>query len=70
MADESDPGLGARFYLRLAGFLVIAGIIGFALTILGLKALFAWGIVGFLVFIALFAYVGTWIANRRRERES
>jgi len=70
MANEPyESGMGARFYLGLAGISLLVGIISFIVLILSFKALFAWGILGFFAFLALVLFGGAWVVNKKRERD-
>lgn len=66
MTEQSDEsGLGARFYLGIAGVCLLVGLGCFLLLILFWKAAVAWGVLGFFVLFAVVAFVGSWLADRR-----
>lgn len=63
-----DDGLGFGFFLRLAGIIVVCGLIGLILFLLLSKAVYAWGFLGgFLAFALLLLAIG-WVWDRRSSR--
>ncbi len=64
----SDDGLGFKFFLKLAGIVVLCGLVGLILFLLLSKAIYAWGFLGgFLAFALLLLAVG-WVWDQRGER--
>ena len=63
-------GLGLGFYLRLAA-VVIAIAIGFLILMLIItKAVYAWGLFGALLALALVLVLVGWVTDRRDARRS
>ena len=67
---DQDTGLGFGFYLRVAGVCVLLGLVGFVIALLSVRALIAWGILGFFVFLAVVIFAGAWLVDRRRQADS
>jgi DMSO/TMAO reductase YedYZ heme-binding membrane subunit len=66
---EDDGSLGFKFWLRLAGIVVLCGIAALILFLLLSKAVYAWGFLGgFLAFALLLLAVG-WVWDKRSERK-
>ena len=66
---DQGTGLGAGFFLRIAGVCVLLGIVGFVIALLSVRALIAWGILGFFVFLAVVIFAGAWLIDRRRQAD-
>jgi hypothetical protein len=65
--DDDEDGLGRHFYLRLAGILVVVGIVMFVMFLIFFRALYAWGLLGaFIALGAMFALLG-WLYDRRGQ---
>ena len=63
-----DEGLGAGFFLKIAGVVVIAGIIGMIVFLVWWRAVYAWGFLGgFLAFAAVLCLFA-WLYDRRSAR--
>jgi membrane protein YdbS with pleckstrin-like domain len=63
--EESDDGLGAKFWLSLIG-VTLAAAIGVALIFLFFGAVwYAWGLVGAIVALVALVYVVGWVMDRR-----
>lgn len=60
--------LGARFWLSFAGVMIGGAIALFIVLMLFTRAIFAWGIFGTFVVVALLALVAGWIFDRRQAR--
>jgi len=60
--------LGGRFWLWLAGVCIAGAIVLFVLTLLLLHAIYAWGIFGGLLVLAVLALSLGWIHDRREAR--
>jgi hypothetical protein len=67
---DQDTGLGARFFLRIAGVCLLLGLVAFVIALLSVRALIAWGILGFFVFLAVVLFVGAWLIDRHRQADS
>jgi len=67
---DQGTGLGAGFFLRIAGVCVLLGIVGFVIALLSVRALIAWGILGFFVFLAVVIFAGAWLIDRRRQADA
>jgi len=66
---DQGTGLGAGFFLRIAGVCVLLGIVGFVIALLSVRALIAWGILGFFVFLAVVIFAGAWLIDHRRQAD-
>jgi hypothetical protein len=66
---DQDTGLGARFFLRIAGVCVLVGLVAFVIALLSVRALIAWGILGFFAFLAVVLFAGAWLIDRRRQAD-
>ena len=65
---HEDEGLGAGFFLKIAGLCVACGIIGLILFLIWWRAIYAWGFFGgFLAFGAVLCLFG-WLYDRRNAR--
>jgi fatty acid desaturase len=65
MPRDEDEGLGAGFFLKIAGVLVAGGIIVFILCLIFWRAVYAWGFFGaFLALAAVLCLFG-WLYDRR-----
>jgi hypothetical protein len=67
---DQGTGLGARFFLRIAGVCLLLGLVAFVIALLSVRALIAWGILGFFVFLAVVLFVGAWLIDRHRQADS
>lgn len=68
VAAMNDEGLGFKFFLKLAGIVVVCGLVGLILFLLLSRAVYAWGFLGgFLAFALLLLAVG-WVWDRRSSR--
>ena len=68
--DEDDGELGRRFWLRVFGGVVVLGIVLFIALLIFWRALYAWGFLGVVLFIAVASLVFGWIYDRRRARKT
>ena len=63
-----DEGLGAGFFLKIAGVCVVGGIIVMILFLILWRAVYAWGFFGaFLALAAVLCLFG-WFYDRRNQR--
>jgi hypothetical protein len=70
MADD-DQGLGFRFYAGFAGIVVAIGIAIWVFVILISRAVYAWGLLGmFLVLAVVLMVFGWWVDRRDARRRS
>lgn len=63
-----DEGLGFGFYARLAGIAIAIGIGGLILMLIFTRALYAWGVFGLLLGLAVVLLVAGWLTDRRDAR--
>jgi hypothetical protein len=63
-----DPG--AKFWWKLAGMFVVGAIVLFIVLIITLKAIYAWGFLGTLLFFAVLALIAGYFADRRNAGTS
>jgi hypothetical protein len=66
---DQGTGLGARFFLRIAGVCLLLGLVAFVIALLSVRALIAWGILGFFIFLAVVLFAGAWLIDRRRQAD-
>ena len=57
--------LGASFWFKMAGVLVVGAIALFIFMFIFLKAIYAWGFLGALLALAVIALVAGWFVDRR-----
>jgi hypothetical protein len=63
-----DEGLGAGFFLKIAGAVVVGGIIVMIVFLIWWRAVYAWGFLGgFLAFAAVLCLFA-WLYDRRNPR--
>jgi len=70
--SDTDPvqdGSGFGFFLRLAGFVVAAGIIGLVLMLILSRAVYAWGFFGAFIAFAIVMLAFGWFYDRRQTRD-
>jgi hypothetical protein len=58
-------GPGAKFWFKMAGGLVLGGIVLFIFLALFVKAIFAWGFLAALIVLAVLACGFGWFVDRR-----
>ena len=63
--NARGPGLGARFYLKLAGGLAVIGILVLIGLLIFWRALYAWGFFGAFLALAVILIVVGWLYDRR-----
>ena len=66
MAD--DQALGFRFYAGFAGIVVAIGIAVWVFVILISRAVYAWGLFGMFLVLAVVLMVFGWMVDRREAR--
>jgi uncharacterized membrane protein YhaH (DUF805 family) len=59
---------GSRFWLKCAAVFIAGAIVLFIFTVLLLHAIYAWGIFGALVALAVIALALGWMHDRREAR--
>jgi hypothetical protein len=65
---DDDGGFGAGFFVKIAGVCVVGGIIVMILSLIFLRAVYAWGFFGaFLALAAVLCLYG-WFYDRRHAR--
>jgi hypothetical protein len=57
--------LGWSFWLKMAGFFVVGGIVLFIVLALLVKAIYAWGFLAAFLVVALLACIAGYLADRR-----
>ena len=65
---DEDEGLGAGFFLKVAGVCVACGIIGLLLFLIWWRAVVAWGFFGAFLAIAAVLCLFAWLYDRRNAR--
>ena len=65
ITPREEEGLGTRFYLKLAGGLVAIGIVLLIGLLIFWRALYAWGLFGAFVALAVILIVAAWFYDRR-----
>jgi uncharacterized membrane protein YjgN (DUF898 family) len=58
-------GPGAKFWFKMAGGIVLAGIVLFIFLALFVKLIFAWSFLGALIVLAVLACAFGWVVDRR-----
>ena len=66
MAD--DQALGFRFYAGIAGIMVAIGIAVWVFVILISRAVYAWGLFGMFLVLAVVLIAFGWLVDRREAR--
>jgi Flp pilus assembly protein TadB len=66
--SEAMEAPGLNFWLKLAGILVVGGIALFIFLILLMSAVYAWGVFGTFMLLALGLLLAGWIFDRRNAR--
>ena len=64
---EDDEKLGGAFYLKLAGILVIVGVLMLIGVWIFWRAWYAWGFFGAFLAIAVVAILFGWVYDRRNK---
>ena len=65
-----EDGLGARFWLGLAGFTIALGIVLLIVFLIFTRAFYAWGAFGVFVVVAVVLLGIAWIYDKRQQREA
>ena len=66
--DDDDDGLGAGFWLKLAGLFLLGAIGLFIIMWIFVRASYAWGFLGAFLFLAAGVLLFGWIWDKRQER--
>lgn len=66
---DDDDGLGAGFWLKLAGLFIVGAIALFVLLAIFWRISYAWGFLGAFLFLAAAALLFGWIHDRREARQ-
>jgi len=61
---DRDSGPGLRFYARLAGLVLVGGLVAAVLMLVAFRAIYAWGLLGGFVFFALLMLGVGWALDR------
>jgi hypothetical protein len=64
--EEDEEGLGSRFWLKLFAGILAIGIVLLIGLLVFWRALYAWGLFGAFVVIAVVSLVFGWIYDRRK----
>jgi len=64
-----DEGLGARFWFKLIGIVILGGIAAILLLLLVTSAWYRWGAIGAIIFFSLLALLWGWIYDKRHQKE-
>jgi hypothetical protein len=67
-AEKQDDRIGFRFYARLAGLIVAAGVVAMILLLVFFRAVYAWGILGAFIAFGLILLGAGWLMDRRATR--
>jgi hypothetical protein len=65
---DEDEGLGAGFFLKIAGVCVVGGIIVMILFLIFWRAVYAWGFFGAFLALAAVLCLFAWLYDRRNPR--
>ncbi|HEX3686698.1 MAG TPA: hypothetical protein VHU60_03875 [Gaiellaceae bacterium] len=64
-----DEGLGARFWFKLIGIVILGGIAAILLLLLVTSAWYRWGAIGAIIFFSLLVLLWGWIYDKRHQKE-
>jgi hypothetical protein len=64
-----DEGLGARFWFKLIGIVILGGIAAIILLLLVTSAWYRWGAIGAIIFFSLLVLLWGWIYDKRHQKE-
>jgi uncharacterized membrane protein len=64
-----DEGLGARFWFKLIGIVVLGGIGAIILFLLVTSAWYRWGFIGMIIFFSLIVLLWGWIYDKRHQKD-
>jgi len=64
-----EEGLGFRFWARLAGIVVLGGIVAMIFFLIFSRAIYAFGFLGGFLLLAAVLLVFAWFHDRRQQRE-
>jgi hypothetical protein len=64
-----DEGLGARFWFKLIGIVVLGGIGAIILFLLVTSAWYRWGAIGMIIFFSLIVLLWGWIYDKRHQKD-
>jgi hypothetical protein len=65
---DEDEGLGAGFFLKIAGACVVGGIVVMILFLIFSRAVYAWGFFGAFLAVAAVLCLFGWFYDRRNPR--
>jgi hypothetical protein len=66
--DEDDEGLGAGFFLKIAGVVVAIGIGVMIIFLIFSRAVYAWGFFGAFIVLGAVLCLFAWLSDRRNAR--
>ena len=64
-----DEGLGARFWFKLIGIVILGGIAAIILLLLVTSAWYRWGAIGAIIFFSVLVLLWGWIYDKRHQKE-
>jgi len=64
-----DEGLGARFWFKLIGIVILGGIGAMILFLLVTSAWYRWGAIGAIIFFSALVLLWGWIYDKRHQKE-
>jgi hypothetical protein len=66
--EDEDEGLGAGFFLKIAGVVVALGILTMIVFLIFSRAVYAWGFFGAFLVLGAVLCLFAWIYDRRNAR--
>jgi hypothetical protein len=69
MGRYDEDGLGFKFFLWLAGIIVVGGIVLLVAFLIFSRAVYAWGFLGGFLAFAVVVLIFGWIYDKRHERD-
>jgi hypothetical protein len=64
-----DEGLGAGFWFKLIGIVILGGIAAIILLLLFTSAWYRWGAIGAIIFFSALLLLWGWIYDKRHQKE-
>jgi hypothetical protein len=64
-----DEGLGARFWAKLIGLVLVGGIAVLIVFLVFTRALYRWGALGALIFFSIVMLLWGWLYDRRQKKK-
>ena len=66
---RDEDGLGFKFFLWLAGIIIVGGFVLLVAFLIFSRAVYAWGILGGFLAFAVVLLIFGWIYDKRHERD-